>query len=238
MPGPSRPSFPFSSEPNVRRLGVGGGRGDRPIKAQLVVALVAVFVLVAVPVWFMRRPGKPSGGASSAAAANSVATMTAALASALPVVKEAGAQAIDERIVVSPPQRVRCGASPTRGGEGALCEELATFESALVKAVKEGVACTPKTAQKQEGTINYVLTVDFAKRSLHVFPGQSGGWKGAQARRAAQCVKRAIVPPVWESVQHRHRYYQIAALTTYKPPRPAAPVSSVSPGAPGQPSFD
>src|ERR1043165_9222257 len=67
---PSRSTFPSTSgDPSSRRLGVGpaGGR-DRPLRAQIVVALVAVCILIAVPVYLFRHPGGKSGAAASASA--------------------------------------------------------------------------------------------------------------------------------------------------------------------------
>ena len=42
----SKPSFPAPSEPNLKRLGVGGGGPERPLRAQLVVAVVVLTVVV------------------------------------------------------------------------------------------------------------------------------------------------------------------------------------------------
>jgi len=68
---PSRSSFPSpnSGDPSSRRLGVGSGGRDRPLRAQIVVALVAVCVLIAVPLYLLRRPGGRSGAVASASAA-------------------------------------------------------------------------------------------------------------------------------------------------------------------------
>ena len=103
---------------------------------------------------------------------------------------------------------------------------------------------------KQTGSINYVLTIDFAKKLLHVFPGASGDYRGPQARRITTCIERALPKPDWDTIRHQYRYYTIAILATYTPEAPAAPTPTAptptatpTPAAPapvpnGQPRFD
>ncbi len=230
MEGPLRSSRHSYDEPGLRRLGLGDSR-RRPIKAQLVVAIVALIVMVAVPIYLLRGPSPAPAPSASGSAAAPIASLAAVIASALPVVQEANVQALDDRITTAAPVRVRCGASLKRGLEGQACDQLPTLEQAFVAAIRSGEACAPKASLKAEGTINYVLSVDFNGRSARVFAGVSGGWRGAQARQAAQCVQKRLSLPDWGALTHQHRYYQIAVLTTYKPPRQAL-------GVPGQPVFE
>lgn len=230
MAGPPRPSFPSApSEPNLRRLGVGdGGGGDRPLRAQLVVALVVGLILIAVPLYLWRRPSAADNAVNDAGAQASLPTVVgeAGISSQAPV--DAGK--LDERVRLSAAQRVKCSAGPGASGqEGSLCDSLRAIEEALAKAIRENVDCAPRGAK--EGTINFVLTVDFVQRKLHVFPGASGSWRGPQARRATQCVKRALSGTQLESMQHQYRYYQIAIMATYMAPFAA-------PAAAGKPLFE
>src|SRR5690606_15219520 len=102
MPGPPRPSFPSApSEPSLRRLGAGGSSaGDRPIRAQVVVALVAVLILLAVPLYLLRRPAVE---VPEAEPAPSVFAPTVPVAEAPPK---------DDRLTLAPPVQVKCGATP------------------------------------------------------------------------------------------------------------------------------
>jgi hypothetical protein len=221
---PQRPSFPAPSEPNLRRLGVGGGNGnDRPLRAQLVVALVALLILVAVPLYLWRRPG-PADSAPSASVGSGLPSVSASsLASA--VIPDAGVA--PERVRLGPPQRARCGPSPrSKAREGPLCDQLPYFEEALKKAIRENVDCAPRA--KTEGTINFVLQVDFTRQKVHVFPGASGKWRGTQARRATQCVLRSLPVPPWTSLTHRENYYQLAILATYPEPSQASAMPAAS----------
>jgi hypothetical protein len=228
---PNRPSLP--SEPSLRRLGVGGGGGgDRPFRAQLIVALVVGVVLLAVPLYLWRRPSgaenaPPDAGAGpdggGAAGSDAAMAATAAL--------DAGAE--PERVKLGSVQRVKCGASARGGMEGSLCDRLTFFEEQLARAVRDNVDCAPKTGK--EGTINYVLTVDFTGKKVHVFPGASGSWKGPAARKSAACVKRGLSAPDWANIPHQYKHYSLAVLATYPaplPPPPPGPASSAPPGTP------
>ena len=137
MVGPSRHSFPSApSEPSLRRLGVGGGGGggDRPLRAQLVVALVAVLILLAVPLYLWRRPSGTEGAPEASAKAVE-AMIASGLPSAVPPPKT------DDRVKLGQVQRVKCSASSRLTGQkGALCDSLPFFEENLVKAINENVA--------------------------------------------------------------------------------------------------
>jgi hypothetical protein len=226
---PQRSSFPsLSGETRSRRLGVGpSGGGDRPLRAQLVVAGVACVILFAVPLYLLRRPSATSGPSAEASASASGGKMPLA-----PVPIDAGVaqQKPVERVRLGPAQRVKCGSSPAQSRvEGGLCDSLPAFEQALKTAIVAAADCAPK--EKTEGTINYVMSVDFTARAINVFPGASGSWRGPQAKRSAQCVTRAVAAPDWGAVPHQYRYYWIAVSATYP-----SPASLVVPG--GTPTFE
>jgi hypothetical protein len=176
-----------------------------------VVAGVIAVILIAVPLYLLRRPSlqAPIAAADAGTDAQSAEAAAAPTPSAL-VPKP------PERIKLAPATRVQCGARPTGGNEGSLCDGLPAFEQALATAIQASLECAPKA--ESEGSINYVLNIDFASKRIHVFPGASGGWHGKQARRATQCVERALVRPDFASLTHQYRYYSIAILATYRPP--------------------
>jgi hypothetical protein len=187
------------------------------LRAQLVVALVGLLILVAVPLYLWRRPGAAESAPSASVGSSSPPVSASSLASA--VVPDAGT--VSERVRLGPPQRVRCGPNArSKAREGPLCDQLPYFEEALKKAIRENVDCAPRA--KTEGTINFVLQVDFGRKKVHVFPGASGGWRGTQARRATKCVLRSLPAPPWTSLQHRETYYQMAILATYLEPGQAS----------------
>ncbi len=201
----------------MRRLGVGGGGGgdDRPIRAQVVVAVVVLLVLLAVPLYLLRRPAPQSQDVAPSA--------TGAFSASVPVPAPSARDA-GERLTLGPPVRVRCGSSPGRAERGTPCDQLPFFESALAASIKKTIDCAP--TDKTTGTLNYVLKIDFDKRTLHVFAGASGSLRGPKARRAVDCVKQALVPPDWKSIVHQYRYYELAILATYAPPGAPSPAAT------------
>jgi hypothetical protein len=231
MARPPRSSIPsLSGEPRLRRLGVGSSTsGERPLRAQLVVAGVVCVILIAVPLYLLRRPS----GAPAPAATSSASSSSASGGPAAPVAVDAGAvlgAKPAERVRLAAAQRVKCGASAVSARiEGGLCDSLPPIEAAFATAIRASVDCAPK--RKEEGSINFVLSVDFNQRKFHVFPGQSGSWRGPQARKATECVNRAFPNPDWGATPHQYRYYWIAILATYP-----TPVSTGVP--PGTPTFE
>ncbi|HET9960289.1 MAG TPA: hypothetical protein VFQ61_37620 [Polyangiaceae bacterium] len=215
MPGPpsTRTSFPSASgEPSLRRLGLGSASGaERPVRAQIVVLVVLALTIVAVPMYLVRRPNATKRAEPS----TSPSASAALVGSARPPEKiEASKPKLPERVRLGAAQRVRCGATPKATQEGNLCDGLPVFEDALAKSiVDENCVAQVKAA----GTINFVLNVDFARRALHVFPGASGEFRGPQARRVTNCVKRALPKPDWEAIRHQYKYYTIAVLATFTP---------------------
>jgi hypothetical protein len=202
-----------------------------------VVALVAVCILIAVPLYLLRRPGGKSGAVSSASATLDAGKPPAPPGSAGAQITPLDGGKPPERLRVAAVQHVRCGATANGGHEGNVCDSVPFFEEALSKAVRENPDCAPKA--NEQGTVNYVLTVDFQRKSLHLFPGASGQWRGKQARRAVNCVKRAFTSPDWSNTQHQYRFYTIAVLATYLPANAAAPSAGSQPHNPlATPNFE
>jgi hypothetical protein len=238
MAGPpsSRSSLPsVPGEPRVRRLGVGSSSsGDRPLRAQVVVALVCTAMLIAVPLYLWRKPGTRAAGALASASASASAGSGPEALPKTPA-QNAGAPAAAPRLSLGTVQKVRCGSSAAAApNEGTLCDTLGPFEEALKKAIVTGEDCAPKS--KLKGSINYVLTVDFAHKRLHVFPGASGDWRGKQARRSTSCIQNGVKITDW-NVPHQYRFYAIAVLATYAGPPGSEVVTPATSGNPAQPSM-
>ncbi len=214
----SRPSFP--SEPRPRRLGTGGspGGGERLLRTQLVIAFVLGTTILAVLLYLWRRPS-----AAEHEARDSVPEPSASAAAEPPAIVRTPVTPKEKapvpRVKIGAVQHLKCGSSPRNlTGESSLCDALPFFEQALAKAVDEKVDCAPKG--KDEGSINYVMTVDFRTHDVRVYPGRSGTWRGKQAKGTAECVKKALPAPTWDTMIHQYRYYVLALLATY--PKQAA----------------
>lgn len=211
MPRPPRPTFPSApSEPTIRRLGMrSSSHIERPIRPQLILSILVAVILLSVPLYLLRSPTSKEE--------KKVKEAPVGFAPSVP----AGTQVEkkNERLSLGKVQRIQCSSSESASGRsGRSCDEIPFFEKALATAIEESIDCAPRTGEG--GTLNYVLKVDFNKNTMHVFPGASGVWKGPQARRATQCVKRALPAPDWEKLAHDFRYYEIAILAEYKPPAP------------------
>lgn len=207
----SSQSPPSSREPSVRRLGNAGSSSERPIRAQAVVGFALVLSLVAMPLYLLRRPGNDSRSAP-------VEVDTPGFGGVVREEFDAGAAVTD--VVLGPLQRVRCGVSASQTtGEGGLCDPLPMLEAALRQSILGNVDCAPRTGK--EGSLNYVLEVDFTNDRLNLFAGQSGTWRGPRAKRAATCVLRSLPPLPWTDIAHQHQYYAIAILATYPAPEPS-----------------
>lgn len=230
MVGSSHPPFPSApGEPSVRRLGTGlPPNGDKPIRAQLIVALVALIVILAVPLYLWRRPSKKAEGAESTVPS---AAASLALPSAIPVPSAQPSAFNVEPVQAGPLQRVRCGSNRAHATRSVPCDALPPIERAFLDAIRKTADCAPRTAR--EGTINYVLEIDFARKSLHVFPGKSGDWHGPSARRATKCVERALGKPELSGLPHNFAYYAMAIMATYPPQ--GASLNAVSPVGSGLP---
>lgn len=205
------PSAP-QSEPALRRLGVkSAAQIDRPIRGQTILATVIAVLLIALPLYLLRRPSHEPAPVSG----QMPTTFSPSVKVAAPEPKR------NERLTLGSPERIRCGATPGGAGQsGSLCDALPFFEQALSDAIDASVDCAPRT--REGGTLNYVLKVDFAQKQMHVFPGASGSWRGPQARHATKCVKQGLKAPDWDKIEHQFRYYEIAILAKYQPPAPTS----------------
>jgi hypothetical protein len=209
----SRPNLPSDSHP--RRLGVGGGSGggDRFVRVQLIIAAISGFSILAVLLYLLRRPsGVEHAGADETP--EPPASASSGPPAAIVRTKVESPEKPPVRVKVGTVQRQRCGSSPKNlASEPGLCDSLPFFEQSLVKAVLENPDCAPK--QKEEGTISYALSIDFRNHETKLYPGKSGSWRGPQAKKAVECVKRALPAPTWDTMGHQYRYYLISLLATY-----------------------
>src|SRR5688572_12943435 len=110
----SQPTPPRAQEQSRRRLSHAGMSSERPIRAQVVVASALALVMVAVPLYLLRRP-------SSSTRASATGAHVPGFGGVIRAEQDAGAPSTD--VMLGPLQRVRCGPSPTQTtGEGGLCD--------------------------------------------------------------------------------------------------------------------
>jgi hypothetical protein len=191
------------SEP-IRRLRAGAA-SERPIRSQPVLVFMVGLMLIAVPLYLLRRPEfHPIEPVTS--------PEVRSFGGVIRTEYDAGPSAPE--VTLGPLQRVRCGASAADTiGEGSLCDALPLLEAALRQGILGSVDCAPRGGKA--GSINYVLEIDFTSNRVNVFAGKSGKWRGARARKAVTCVLRTLPPLAWADIEHQHQYYAIAILASY-----------------------
>jgi hypothetical protein len=220
------PTLPPGSPAPLRHLGTSSG--PRPLRSPAVLGLLALLVLVALPVYLLRRP-KPSKPAAvePAPRADAASAISAPPAVALPPVPEAAAS---KRIALADPKTARC--IPKGGGRVTTerCDRLPPFEDALVRAIRDNVACAPPSVNPY--TVSFVLSVDFDKKSMHLWAGRSGSIKKRLTGDLIRCVEHALVPPDWGTVAHQHQKYDVNIIAAYPGSAPSLPPLGGAPGAP------
>jgi len=199
-----RPSILPPSKPGPRRRSGPGGL-SKPIRVERVFALLAGVVLLVVPLYFWRKPKGIEGKEQQPVAAN-----------------EASLVLDSKQAPPEPPSRarlgevriVRCGDGPRAKLPEDRCDRLPFFENALLEAIKKNDACAPSSGA--EATVSFVLSIDFQQEKVHLWPGRSGSLRRPQANDLLRCVQRDITVPDWSAIAHRHRFYEISVLATYR----------------------
>lgn len=209
----TQPSIPPSEPAPFRHLGQGSA--DRSMRAQMVVAIVAGIVIVAVPLYLWRRPrgeGESSRASSSEGSNRPVASLSPLVT---PIVAPSSLSASGRGVTLSETKIVKCSKPGKEKTPVEQCDHQPFFEDALAKAVQDNASCAPGVPNG--GTVNYVLDVDHTKKVLRVWVGKSGSIKKAKTKEAVACVKRALPTPDWAQLAHQHTKYQISLMATYPP---------------------
>ncbi|HMJ56704.1 MAG TPA: hypothetical protein VK540_31765 [Polyangiaceae bacterium] len=226
------PTLPPGNPAPLRHLGTSSG--PRPLRSPAILGLIALLVLVALPVYLLRRP-KPSKPAP-------VEPLSRPETSAVVISPEAGPPPAateptpSKRIALADPKTARC--IPKGGGRttSERCDRLPPFEDALARAIRDNVACAPPAVSPY--TVSFVLTLDFDRKSMHLWAGRSGSMKKRSAGDLIRCVEHAIVPPDWETVAHQYQKYDVNLIAAYPGSAPPLPAFGASPlGAPTAPTL-
>ncbi|HMI84344.1 MAG TPA: hypothetical protein VK550_09640 [Polyangiaceae bacterium] len=211
------PSLPPQNPAPLRHLGTSSG--PKPLRSPAVLGLLALLVLVALPVYLLRRP-KPTKPAVTEPLPRAETSIVAIAPEAgpPPVAIETAAS---KRIVLADPKTARC--TPKGGGRATAerCDRVAPFEDALARAIRDNVACAPPAAGPY--TVSFVLSLDFDKKSLHLWAGRSGSMKKRSAGDLIRCVEHALVPPDWETVAHQFQKYDVNLMAAYPGSAPSLP---------------
>lgn len=204
----SRPPFPSSppSQPSPYRY-LGRGGSERPVRLQIIIALVAGLIVVAVPLYLWRRPRPapiPSADAATADA-GAYALDAGALADA-----DAG---LPEGVTLSPFTTIRCENPGPGRTPPDRCDHVTFFEDALSRAIRDNVQCAP--TGKSSITVSFVLDMDFRRKRTNLYIGKSTTVSRARTKELLRCVKRAMPTPDWGTIPHQYVKYKINVMATY-----------------------
>ncbi len=208
----SRPPLlgPPSQPSPYRYLGRGGG--ERPVRLQIVIALVAGLILVAVPLYLWRRPRPESIPSADAAVAADAGT---------PPPPDAGM--FQPTATAPPPPNVQLSSfTPlkcTNPGPGKTpperCDHIPFFEDGLARAIRDNAACAPSGSTPTK--VSFVLEIDFPRKRTNLFIGKSSTLKKEKGKELLRCVSRGMPTADWGTIVHQYSRYKVNVTATYPP---------------------
>lgn len=200
---PKRPSLLPPTKGSRRRSSNGPAR---PLRVEIVIALVTGLLFLVVPLYLFRKPAGIDGGAREV-----VAEADASLVLDI----EPREIEVPTKLTLEGARILHCGNQRGSGTPSERCDRLPFFEEALAKAIVDNESCAPTSLE--ETSVNFVLSVDFGEEKLHLWPGQSGSLRRPRANELLRCVMRDLPSPDWASIQHQHRFYEVSVMATYRP---------------------
>lgn len=209
----TRPPFrsaPPSQPSPYRYLGAGGG--ERPVRIQVIIGLVAGLILVAVPLYLWRRPQAGSIPSADAAVADA---RTAAMAMPSVIAPIAIVDAGGPSVRLSPFTTVKCQSPGPGHTPPERCDHVTFFEDALARSIRENVPCAPTS--KVGAELSFVMELDFRRKRLNLFAGKSSTMKHDKSKELLRCVKRAMPTPDWATVPHQYSKYKVNLVATFPP---------------------
>ena len=215
----SRPPLlgPPSQPSPYRYLGRGGG--ERPVRLQIVIALVAGLILVAVPLYLWRRPRPESIPSADAATSAS----GAADAGAPPGDGGPDAGMFQPSVTAPPPPNVQLSSFTSlkcvNPGPGKTpperCDHIPFFEDGLARAIRDNAACAPSGSTPTK--VSFVLEMDFPRKRTNLFIGKSSTIKKDKGKELLRCVSRGMPTPDWGTIVHQYSRYKVNVTATYPP---------------------
>ena len=207
---PSHP--PSDPHPALSRGSGPAVAEDRPVRAQLVAALLLGLVLAASGLYLWRRPHAPADGTASEAPSASAGEADGA-AAAVEAVVDAGHPS---SLQLSDPRVLACQDKGPHKTPAEQCDRLGSIEQALAHAIEENAACVPPAASG--GTIEYVADVSFSRHGVRVTVPRAG--RSVHDRKVvgacAGAVRDAMQAVALDGIDHQHARYKIAVTATYR----------------------
>jgi hypothetical protein len=210
---PSHP--PSDPHPALTRAVGFFGAEDRPVRLQLVGALLLGLVLVASGLYLWRRPRSGADASSSDPAAAS--------ASAGPLAGDPGITAApvldagsSSPVALSDARVLACHDRGSKKTPPDQCDHIASVERALSSAISQAASCVPTAGGG--GSIEYVADVSFSRHKVNVSLPRAG--RSVHDRKTlhacSTAVRGALQSLPLDGVDHQHARYQIAVTATYR----------------------
>jgi hypothetical protein len=179
-------------------------REDRATRVQMGVMLALGLALVAIPLYFWRRPAKTDVKPTDPTAA------TASLPVLLP--SSSGTAPASPAVQVGEARILSCRDARKAADE---CDRIPAFEQALTKAVQESASCLPESAGG--AAVQYVAEVNFARKKVTVSAPKDGrSIKSAKLLKPCVAqIRRSMQLVGFEGVAHAHLRYRVAVVATY-----------------------
>ena len=173
-------------------------------------ALLALLILVALPIYLFRRP-KPVRPQAAPPGVSAVSFDAGVLVDgSASATLDAGPP---KHLTLSEPKVIRCVARNGGRLSEDRCDHVTSLEDALARAIRENVACAPVSATPF--TVSYVLSIDFAHSKLHLWSGRSGTLKKRSASELVRCVEHAIGQPDFSILPHQQERYDVNVIASY-----------------------
>jgi len=190
------------------------------VRVQIILALVAALVLVAVPLYLWRRPqpaGIPSADAATASSVpgplpTGVGSSLGSDQSGAPIL--VGTSNLP-KVEVSPIKTLKCQDPGPGKTPPERCDGVRFFEDGLTRAIRDSAACAPTS--KKGYVTSFVLEFHFGKRRTNLFFGKSTTLSRSKRRELLRCVESQMPTPDWDRIPHQHQKYTVNAVVTYPP---------------------
>jgi len=182
------------------------------VRVQMIIALVAGLLLVAVPLYLWRRPEpgeRPDAGGAPVDAGLGLVD------GAVPYVPLVDASPTTPTVKLSQFKTVKCQDPGPGKTPPERCDHITFFEDALARAIRENVLCAP-TGEKGLA-VSFVMEMDFRRQKLRILHGQSSSVGKTKTKGLLRCIERAMPTPEWGSIPHQHSRYVVSVAATYPP---------------------
>ena len=185
------------------------------MRLQIVIALVAGLILVAVPLYLWRRPRPesiPSADAAVSADAGPPSDASADGAMFQPTTPP------PPIVQLSPFTTLKCENPGPGKTPPERCDHVPFFEDGLARAIRDNAACAPASSTPLK--VSFVMEVDFRRKRTNLFVGKSSTIKKEKGKELLRCVTRGMPTPDWGTIVHQYAKYKVNVTATY-PPREA-----------------